>query len=268
MNVNIMPLAGDLVLSLSAIDLRQAANAFLCVAGPFFFIGMQASSLQTAMKIARNSSIGNFSPVPFLSLFTNGSVWFVYGSVKSDWTILVPNFTAVVVGCICVSIFHKNAKEGISLYLYLCSCFIVIPSVFLGASGDILTLGLIGVFLSILLTGSPLSTVSTVLKERSTESMPFATSLAAFLNCLSWTLYGYYVADDLILWVSSAIGLLFAIFQLVLFIIFGISSRSREDVSQLEIINIQVTCWPLSCSDEIIELFLLLNRTISFIYDL
>jgi solute carrier family 50 (sugar transporter) len=266
MNANIMSLAGDLVLPLSALDLRQAANAFLCVAGPFFFFGMQVSSLQTAIKIAKNSSIGPFSPVPFLSLFTNGSVWFIYGSVKSDWTILVPNFTAVVVGCICVSIFHKTAKEGIPVYLYLCSCLIVIPSVFLGAFGDIITLGLIGVFLSILLTGSPLSTVSTVLKERSTESMPFATSLAAFLNCLSWTLYGYYVAEDFILWVSSAIGLLFAIFQLVLFVIFGISSRSRGDVSQVEIINVQVRLWLLFRNDVVIKVFLRLIQTILLIY--
>lgn len=262
MHANIMSLANDMVVSLSALDLRQAANAFLCVAGPFFFIGMQVSSLQTAIKIEKNCSIGPFSPVPFLSLFTNGSVWFIYGSVKSDWTILVPNFTAVVVGCICVSIFHKNAEEGIPVYLYLCSFLVVFPSVFLGVYGDIISLGLVGVFLSVILTGSPLSTVSTVLKERSTESMPFATSMAAFLNCLSWTLYGYYVADDLILWLSSAIGLVFAIFQLVLFVIFGISSRAREEVSQVEIVNIQVRCRRFFRNDESIEVFLLLIRTI------
>ena len=252
MNGKIILLASDMVASLLAVDLREAAIVLLRVAGPFFFISMQVSSLRTALMIAKNSSVGPFSPVPFLSLFTNGTVWFIYGSVKSDLTILIPNFSAVVIGSICVGIFHKNAKEGISVYLYLCSCLIVIPSVFLGAFGDIITLGLMGVFLSILLTGSPLSTVSTVLKERSTESMPFVTSLAAFLNCLSWTLYGYIVADDLILWLSSAIGLLFAIFQLGLFVIFGISSRSRGEVSQVEIINVQVrSLWNLIKFDEV-----------------
>jgi hypothetical protein len=59
--------------------------------------------------------------------------------------------------------------------------------------------------------------------------MPFLTSLASFFNSLSWTLYGYLIALDPLLWMSSFVGLLLVMFQLCLFIIYGLPSTEIED---------------------------------------
>ena len=44
--------------------------------------------------------------------------------------------------------------------------------------------------------GAPLATLSTVIKDKSTASIPFG-SLACWLNALSWSAYGFIVADNI-----------------------------------------------------------------------
>ena len=80
----------------------------------------------------------------------------------------------------------------------------------------------IGVVMSVLLMGSPLSTVYKVFQEKSTASMPFGTSLFNFCNALSWTLFGYLIDHDALLYVSSGIGLILCSLQLTLFCVFGL----------------------------------------------
>lgn len=211
----------------SAMDM-DFLSIILRSAGPFFFIGLQMSSLQTAFRIIKMNSVEKLSPIPFLSLFTNGFVWFLYGHIRADYTVMTGNFCAIVTGGICVIIFHLNSEQEVSNVLYAVSLAIIFPSVILALNGDQEIVGLIGVFLSVLLMGSPLSTVYTVVKEKKTNSMPFLTSLASFFNSLSWTLYGYLIALDPLLWMSSAAGLLLVIFQLCLFILYGLPSNELE----------------------------------------
>ena len=85
----------------------------------------------------------------------------------------------------------------------------------------IILIGIIGDILSILLMASPLSTLSKVINEKSTKSMPFYTSLSSWLNGLSWTLYGVIVAKDIMLYIPSSIGFLLATIQLILYVIYG-----------------------------------------------
>lgn len=118
MMMTVLAAASGVVSPLLDLELREFAVAVLRTAGPFCFMGMQISSLQTGIMIAKERSVGDLSPIPFLSLLMNGSVWFIYGSVKCDWTILVPNFTAVLVGATCVSLYHINSKGKVSVSLY------------------------------------------------------------------------------------------------------------------------------------------------------
>jgi solute carrier family 50 (sugar transporter) len=223
------------------IDFKELTTIVLSVAGPIFFMCMQISSLQTARMIFVTKRVGDLSSFPFLSLITNGTVWFIYGSVKTDWTILIPNFTAVVVGGICTTVFQINSKDDIPRSFYAFSMIVILPALVFGFRGDSISLGLMGVFVSILLMGSPLSTVTTVLKEKKTDSMPFETSFTAFLNSLSWSLYGYLIVDDLMLWLPAVIGLLLATFQLTLFIFFGFPSPTpRQDSLPQSFVSIQV----------------------------
>ena len=73
----------------------------LQVAGPLFFLGMQGSALKTALTIIDNKSVNQLSPLPFVSLFVNCVVWSMYGLLKSDNTVLIPNVIGIFVGFFC-----------------------------------------------------------------------------------------------------------------------------------------------------------------------
>jgi len=68
---------------------------------------------------------------------------------------------------------------------------------------------------------SPLATIFTVIRTKSTAALPFLPSLANFFNGLTWAAYGYILAHDPIIYGPNLIGMFSAILQLGLFVIYG-----------------------------------------------
>ena len=83
-------------------------------------------------------------------------------------------------------------------------------------------IGLTGCALAVILMASPLATLKTVIATKNTSAMPFATSLATFMNAASWTGYGVLVAHDPIVWGPNVLGLAAACVQMGLFAKYGI----------------------------------------------
>ena len=205
----------------------------LRVLGPCCFMFVQFSMLKTALVIRKQQSIGAFSIIPFLSLFSNATVWAMYGFVRSDKTILVPNTTGVFVGLYCTMVFHMHIDgKDEPHHLYLISFLVIFVSFVLAGQGDEENLGCIGVVLSVLLMGSPLSTAYQVFQEKSTASMPFGTSLFNFFNGLSWTLYGYLIDHDALLYISSGLGVILCSLQLTLFFVYGLPPEEDQLVDE------------------------------------
>ena len=59
---------------------------------------MQASACETAYIIYLHKSCEKRSSLPFLCLLANCSVWAVYGALRGDLPLLLPNLSGVVVG--------------------------------------------------------------------------------------------------------------------------------------------------------------------------
>lgn len=167
----------------------------LQVAGPIFFLTFQGSSLRTALEIWNNRSVGGYAFLPFASLLTNCVIWSFYGLLKEDYTVLLPNLLGVVTGFICVGSYKRYAESSdLPVTLGSLIVLIVALSMYMSSSAD--SLGTLGCALAMLVMGSPLATLGTVIREKSTASMPFLTSFATWCNALSWSLYGLLVADD------------------------------------------------------------------------
>lgn len=73
-------------------------------------MSMQASSVQSALKILHEKSVGSSSPVPFMSLFTNCVIWSYYGFLKKDNTVLIPNVLGVLAGASSTIAFSQYGK--------------------------------------------------------------------------------------------------------------------------------------------------------------
>ena len=167
----------------------------LRVAGPAFFLSFQGGAIKTALQIVADKSVGPLSAFPFVSLLTNCVIWSFYGMLKSDMTVLVPNALGVLTGAGCVIGYHRFAKQK-PLSMYAVSAALIAFSSMLAFQGNYQLLGSLGCVVAVILTGSPLVTLRTVIKDKSTAALPLFTSTAGWLNSCSWSLYGFLVAND------------------------------------------------------------------------
>jgi uncharacterized protein with PQ loop repeat len=67
----------------------------------------------------------------------------------------------------------------------------------------------------------PLVAIKDVLASKSTAALPFGMTVATFINCILWTVYGGAVLDNWQIYGPNALGLVSAIVQLGLFARFG-----------------------------------------------
>ena len=209
-----------------ALSLAQLGPV-LKVAGPIFFLGLQSASVNTALKIANDKSTGQLSALPFVSLLTNCIIWTLYGYLKSDNTVLVPNAIGIVAGGFGTFIYNKYSADK-PLKIYAASVILSAIASFLAFTGNWYALGLLGCLLAVAVSGSPLATLKTVIRDKSTASLPFPTSLATWCNAFSWSLYGLMIAHDPMIFGPNLMGLTLATIQMSLFVAFGMPPRQGK----------------------------------------
>ena len=115
--------------------------------------------------------------------------------LKADMTVLVPNAIGILSGLFALGAYHQHVETK-PMQLYAGAVAIIAFSTMLASKGNFQLLGYLGCILAIILTGSPLSTLATVIKNKSTAALPILMSLSAFCNSASWSLYGLLVAGD------------------------------------------------------------------------
>ncbi len=204
--------------------------------GPLCFIGLQISSVSTAMKIVEKKSVGKFSPIPFASLFTNCIIWTLYGFLKLDKTILLPNGLGVLVSIYCLWAYHTNTINKPLREYYIVTFICAICFLLANFQQDQM-IGLIGCALSIILSGSPLAVVKTVIKEKSTAALPFWTSLVTWINNFSWICYGYFIANDKLIYLPNLLGFTLSSIQMLLFLKYPSIPTLHKDIISKPILD-------------------------------
>ena len=220
-------------------------------AGPIFFLSLQFSSVMTAVEITKTKTCGLLSPLPFISLFTNSFVWSLYGLLKMDGTVFIPNSCGVLASLYCILAFHKHTIIKPNK-LYIAALVTSSLALCLATAGKCPLIGVLGCFLSVLLSGSPLAVMKTVVQEKSTTALPFTTSFVIWLNSISWLLYGVLVAHDILIYGPNILGFLLASVQMSLFAIYGIKPavKSAEVVSKI---------WPVLTRSVHIDILLFIS---------
>lgn len=178
-----------------AVALPKFVVGTLQVAGPFFAVGMQVAALDTAKKIWATKSTGKLSALPFISLLTNCLIWTYYGMLVKNMSVLVPNGLGVLAGLVSTLI-YQGFSERLPIKEYAAALSVIGVATYYFFHKKSQVVGYIGCALAVILMGSPLATLKTVISSKSTEALPFGTSLVTTANALSWTLYGALVAHD------------------------------------------------------------------------
>ncbi|KAH0467976.1 hypothetical protein IEQ34_003009 [Dendrobium chrysotoxum] len=86
---------------------------------------------------------------------------------------------------------------------------------------------------------SPLSIMKRVIRTKSAEYIPLYLSIAYFFNGLCWTTYSL-IHLDVNLTIPNAIGLLFAIAQLLLHVIYNKSTKRQSIEGKIEVVLVEV----------------------------
>ncbi len=177
----------------------ELITIFLQWLGPLCFIGLQASSFHTAINILKMRSVGQLSAIPFLSLLVNCVVWSLYGYLRSDNSVLLPNASGTLVSLFCIFAYSKHSITS-NHQLNIVTIAVILFVFFLAYGNDYDSIGKVGCILSVVVSGAPLAVIRTVIRDKSTASIPFSSSAFMWVNNIGWTAYGYCIAHDVMIY--------------------------------------------------------------------
>lgn len=209
------------------------------VIGNVISFGLFLSPVPTFVKIIKKKAVEDFSPIPYLATILNCMFWVFYGLPfvhPNSLLVITINGIGLCFEAIYLTIFFIYAtREGRLKVVKILLVEIVFTAV-------VATLVLhfahtyekrsfiVGIFCIIFGTCmyvSPLSVMKLVIQTKSVEYMPFALSLASFLNGLCWTTYAF-LPFDINLVVPNGLGALFGFAQLILYACYYKSTPKKK----------------------------------------
>jgi solute carrier family 50 protein (sugar transporter) len=192
---------------------------------------MFLAPMQAMSQIKAAGTTSKLPLLPYTAMMASGFVWAAYGLLLNNPAIWLPNIPALVLGAYYSYTFAKFAPAGANWLPSTKGVHAVgVAAIFAGTTAAALTLdtatavnalGILGDGIVIAMFGGPLIAIKTVLSEKSTRSLPFAFTIASFVNCALWSTYGIAVIHDPYIWIPNVLGLASSIAQLGLFARFG-----------------------------------------------
>ncbi|CAM0880857.1 unnamed protein product [Alopecurus aequalis] len=198
------------------------------------------SPISTFWRIVTSRSTEEFEPVPYVLTLLNTLLWLYYGVTKPGGVLIATvNGFGAVMETIYVVLFlvyatdHdtrvKTAKLVAALNIgFFGLVFTATTFAIDGLDNKIMIIGLICACLSMLMYGSPLAAVGTVIASRSVEYMPFFLSFFFFLNGAVWATYAL-LDRDIFLGIPNGIGCFLGGIQLVIYAIYRNSNSQSND---------------------------------------
>ncbi|KAL5671777.1 hypothetical protein ACJX0J_016083, partial [Zea mays] len=159
------------------------------------------SPIKTFWRIVRSGSTEEFEPAPYVFTLLNALLWLYYGATKPDGLLVATvNGFGAAMEAIYVVLFivyaanHatrvKTAKLAAALDIGGFGVVFVATTFAINELNmRIMVIGMICACLNVLMYGSPLAAMKTVITTKSVEFMPFFLSFFLFLNGGIWATY-------------------------------------------------------------------------------
>ncbi|XP_043721969.1 bidirectional sugar transporter SWEET17-like [Telopea speciosissima] len=215
----------------------EGLSFYVGVIGNIISVLVFLSPIGTFQRIVKNRSTEEFESLPYICTLLNTALWTYYGIIKpGSYLVATVNGFGVLVEAIYVVLFlifapaELKAKTVILLVIldvgFLAA---VILATHFSMHGDLRidVLGFICAGLNIVMYGSPLVAMKTVVTTKSVEYMPFFLSFFLFLNGGIWAFYALLVGDYF-LGVPNGTGFLLGTAQLVLYAIYRNPKASKK----------------------------------------
>ncbi|CAL0301621.1 unnamed protein product [Lupinus luteus] len=216
---------------------------FVGVIGNIISILLFLSPVPAFLRIVKHRSTEDFSSIPYICTLLNCSLWTYYGLIKSgEYLVATVNGFGIMVETIYVILFLIYAPKTMRMKTLIVAGIldVVIMAAAIGFTqlamkeeGRIKVVGIMGAGLNIIMYGSPLAAMKTVVTTKSVEYMPFFLSFFSFLNGGIWMLYAVLV-HDIILGVPNGTGFVLGAMQLVLYGIYRNGKSSKHISTEFE----------------------------------
>lgn len=193
----------------------------------------------TFKRILKNKSTEQFSGIPYPMTLLNCllSAWYGLPFISANNTLVsVINGTGAGIEAIYVLIFliYAPKKEkakvfGLVTFVLVAFSTVALVSVFAfhGKTRRYFC-GFAAAIFSVIMYGSPLSIMRTVIRTKSVEFMPFFLSLFVFLCGTSWFIFGL-LGNDPFVYVCNGFGSLLGALQLILYAIYRKNKGQKDE---------------------------------------
>jgi len=177
---------------------------------------------------SRDGSLGDLNPIPLALMAVASMCWLVYGlSIRNPFVTLsnLPGAVAAIWYVTAVLPLLKGSQlETMQNTVVALSAITICLWTYLSLSDKPIAqvqsmLGLFASGLFIVLSGSPLSTIKTVLSTRNSGSILSSLTIAQVTNTAIWSAYGLTIKDKFV-YGPNLTGLGFGLVQLVLKLVF------------------------------------------------
>ncbi|CAI9103442.1 OLC1v1001926C4 [Oldenlandia corymbosa var. corymbosa] len=219
----------------------ETLTFFIGIIGNIISVLMFLSPVKTFIRIVKNKSTEEFESLPYICTLLNSSLWTYYGIIKpGSYLVSTVNGFGVIVEIIYVSLFLTYAppklkkKIGVLAGILDVGFFVAAISVaqfVLTGDARIDVIGFMCSGLNIVMYGSPLAAMKTVVTTQSVEYMPFLLSFFLFLNGGVWTFYAV-LQQDWYLLVPNGMGFLLGIAQVALYAIYRDRKPKPIDIEE------------------------------------
>lgn len=212
----------------------EAYKDFIAVTATVSTMLQFLTGMQICMKIRKKGSTGDISAFSFVCGCLGCSLWLRYALLIQDFAMISVNLTGLVLqGCYLIFYYTFCLHRGVVNRQILGLLTIIVTTIYYADYYEtdidisLNRLGIVACSASLMFCAAPLSSMAQVMRQKSTDCLPFPLILATFIVSLQWLLYGH-IINDRFVQVPNMIGSLLSGFQLSLFVYF---SSSKQHVS-------------------------------------
>ncbi|WVZ76687.1 hypothetical protein U9M48_024640 [Paspalum notatum var. saurae] len=210
------------------------------------------SPVPTFIRIWKNGSVEQYSPVPYVATLLNCMMWVLYGLPlvhPHSMLVITINGTGMAIELTYVTLFLLYSAGAARRKVLL---LLAAEVAFVGAvTALVLSLAhtherrsmIVGILCVLFGTGmyaAPLSVMKMVIQTKSVEYMPLFLSLASLVNGICWTAYAL-IRFDLYITIPNGLGVLFAVGQLVLYAIYYKSTQEIIEARKRKAAQVAMT---------------------------
>jgi uncharacterized protein with PQ loop repeat len=162
--------------------------------------------------------------------FMNCILWADYGLVKNDFQVYFANGlggSITLIWIVIYLIFFAKKNVGLSILYNLGLVAVIVGIMFAFYYLDLDITGYSAMIFNVLMYAAPGEKIYKVISTQNYKLIPIFSTIGGLACSLCWLMYGIY-QNDWKLYVPNALGLLFAILQVTIFLIYYLKNKDKS----------------------------------------